>query len=105
MVRAAERSQLEFRGRRELGEAVLPLQTNALCQFRVLLHVFFDQRARGRACLAREVYRQQIHNDFPRDVHVSFSYAFRRPASASRARCTFTLTAASESPNARAISS
>jgi hypothetical protein len=42
------------------------------CELRVLLHVVFDKRASSRACLARKIGRQQIQNDFPRDIHIGF---------------------------------
>src|ERR1700685_2857 len=71
-ARAVKGPQLKIRrerGRHDLGEVLRPLETNALRKLRVLLHVFFDEGARGWTRFARKIHRQQIQNNFPRDVH------------------------------------
>src|SRR5882724_1952777 len=70
--RAAKGPELELRGEvggHGLGEALRPLQPDALGQLRVLFQIFFDQRARGWAGLARQVERQQVQDDLSRDIH------------------------------------
>src|SRR6266545_907753 len=69
----------------------------------VPLEEFLDEILRVGARLTRRASGPEIDDDVASHVHVSSSSA-RKPASLSRARCTLTLTAASEMPSATAIS-
>ena len=74
---------------------------------------FFDQGARGRAGLTREIDRQEIENHFlvtfifppPSIAFMPAPYASRIPVSARRAPVTFTFATARETPSTCAISS
>src|SRR5207244_1916976 len=75
-ARAFERSQLEVGGerrRRGRRQALDPLLPDAPGELFVLSQELLDQRGGRGARLACEIDRQQIQNDFPRDVHVSSS--------------------------------